>query len=88
MIILSKIIGYGVKITTLIKAHHYDIGVKGQCQLYLESVLTLIMRTPLSFLGLSVFKLSEIIGYGVKITTSIIWLVTMTLESKVNANYT
>ena len=42
----------------------------------------------ISFFGLRVIILSKIIGNGVKITTSIIWLVTMTLESKVNVNYT
>ena len=35
-------------------AHHFDIGVKGQCQLYLESVLTLKSRTHLSFMTINV----------------------------------
>ena len=42
-------IAYDVLITRKVPGLQYDIGVIGQCQIYLKSVLWLIMQTPLSF---------------------------------------
>ena len=45
----NKTIAYGVKVTTKASDHHYDLGVKGQVQLYLNSVLKIVTRSHLSF---------------------------------------
>ena len=47
MSVFSTMIVYGVKVKTEVSNHQYDIGVKGQGQIYL-SVLWLVMRTPLT----------------------------------------
>ena len=55
--------------TTRDSYHQYDIGVKGQCQVHLNSVLHLISQTALSFLiGVGVFMFSTMIAFGMYIT--------------------
>ena len=43
----------------------YDLGVKGQCQVYLKLVLQLVTRTPLSCFWWKGFIFSTLIAYGV-----------------------
>ena len=41
---------YGVQIKTKVTDHYYDLGIKGQGQINLETVLWLVTQTPLLFL--------------------------------------
>ena len=45
----STSIAVGVWITMKVSDHLYEIGVKGQGEIYLKSVLWLLMRTSISF---------------------------------------
>ena len=47
--IVGTIIAYGVQMATNASDHSYDLGVKGQCQIYLKSVLWLVTQTPFIF---------------------------------------
>ena len=51
--------------------HRYDLGVKGQCQIYLKSVLN-VYNANSSFISRSrEFILNTLITYGVEMTTKV-----------------
>ena len=50
LFIYGTMIVYGVKITTLVSYHRFAIGVKRQCQMYLQSVYGLLRELLLHFL--------------------------------------
>ena len=80
-------IAYDVLITRKVPDLQYDIGVIGQCQIYLTSVLWLIMQTPLSFFD-------QGYSYLVQQLPMVCWwqvtfqIINIALESKVNVNFT
>ena len=47
--IIGTLIAYGVLITMKDSDRRYDLGVKGQGQIYLRSVLWLVTPFPLSY---------------------------------------
>ena len=49
MFIFGTIISYRVQITSKVSEYRYVIGVKGQGQVFLKSVLQLVRQTTLTF---------------------------------------
>ena len=51
-------------ITTKVPDHQYDLGIKGQGQIYLKSILQLVTLTPLPILW-RVYIFSTLTAYSV-----------------------
>ena len=81
-------IAYDVLITRKVPGLQYDIGVIGQCQIYLKSVLWLIMQTSLSFFDQGYSYLVQQLPKMVCWWQVTFQITNIALESKAKVNFT